>query len=151
MNSSNSGGNYDRTPREWEFAKDFSDEESGICVRVNSCTFPTNFPGGIPMKQFSYEVVRMNLQRVTRFFPVMMDVTNGKVKVKTSDSDTSILIDLIYKAREWCREQRQEREDQVMEVRLRNENKKASYGHTEDRPGLKRLGRLYPRGGGDDQ
>jgi hypothetical protein len=149
MNSSNrDSDNHDFQPREWSFAKDFKDDETGICVRVNSCTLPTNFPGGVPMKQFSYEVVRMNLQRVTRFFPVMMDAINGKVRVKSVD-DSGILVELIYKAREWCREERQKREDEVIEIRLKKEEKKANYGRQEERPGLKRLGRLYPKGDGN--
>jgi hypothetical protein len=79
------------------------------------------------MRKYSFELIRTkdgSPERVSRFFPMMMSVRNGKATIE--NINLSVLNTLITDAERWALGQRQDREDRVREQRIRSEKESAS-------------------------
>lgn len=137
IGSSGSSDGYD--PKVWLHAQDFCDKQSGLCVRVNYSEIPSRYLNGLPLRQYSWELIRVkyNSDKISRYFPIMLQAKNGRVIVdKTEIQTLSYLIDT---AESWVQTQGQVREDKIMEARIEREQREANKGQ---RPGLKQLGKV---------
>jgi hypothetical protein len=106
----------------WTIAKDFYDPETQLIVRVSSRTIVSDVPGFVPNVHFSFEIGRLQENRVQRHFQAQCLVEYAKVRVVPFPHD--VLQKLLSEAEEWVRGQRQEREDRVMENRIEREKRK---------------------------
>jgi hypothetical protein len=129
-------------PKQWSHAKDFEDSESGLCIRVNYTETESRFPGGLPLRIFSWELVRTkyNSDKISRYFPIMIQVKNGRAVAERTPID--ILNNLIHQAEYWAEEQRQARENLIVDARIEREKKEMNRVVQPQRPGLKQLGRI---------
>ena len=105
----------------WMHCRDFIDEASRLCVRINSRLLPPLFPGAIPVTEYSWELVRLTdaARGVSRFFGMRFSVKMGKASIDAFDAGS--FCQLIGEAESWVEEQRQAREDKISEARGRRE------------------------------
>ena len=111
----------------WAFAKDFADAEAGICVRVNSRTLPPRFSGAVPLTEYSWELLRVNKERVSRFFAFAFIRNMAAVQVE-NPFDSGRFCELVAEAEAWTRAERQAREDKIVEQRAEKEARLAGRG-----------------------
>lgn len=107
--------------RTWAHTKDFTDSDTGITIRVNHSESASKYPGGIPMRMYSFELIRAkgNSTRVSRYFPIMITIKNGRAVV--DNFPLAVMNTLIAEAEAFCETLRQEREDKITAQRLERE------------------------------
>ncbi len=70
-----------------------------------------------------------------------MQNRNGRVMLD-EEPKLNVLADLITSAKQWAASEKQEREDKIMEARIKREEADANKGQQQQRPGLKQLSKM---------